>query len=65
MIAEVESGAVVIILLTACLTILATPCPGISLWETVVDSNSRYGAMQSNFHTFTAAGKTYAIQFVR
>ena len=41
------------------------PCTGIALWETVVDGSSRYGAMQSNFHTFASAGNTYAIQFVR
>jgi hypothetical protein len=38
---------------------------GISLWEGAVDSGSRYGAMQTNFHTFISAGNTYAIQFVR
>lgn len=30
-----------------------------------MDGNSRYAAMQSNFHTFVADGSVYAIQFVR
>ena len=30
-----------------------------------MDSNSHYGAMQSNFHTFGSADSTFAIQFVR
>lgn len=38
---------------------------GISLWEGVVHGNSRYGAMQKNFHTFTSSDSTYAIQFVK
>ena len=38
---------------------------GISLWELEVDRSSRYNAMQTNFHTFSVSGKTYAIQFAK
>ena len=38
---------------------------GISLWELEVDRSSRYSAMQTNFHTFSVGGKTYAVQFAK
>ena len=38
---------------------------GISLWELEVDRSSKYNAMQTNFHTFSVSGKTYAIQFAK
>ena len=38
---------------------------GISLWELEVDRSSQYNAMQTNFHTFSVGGKTYAVQFAK
>lgn len=61
-IAEVESGIVVklhIIVCTCCVTL------GITLWEAEVTENSGYNAMQTNFHTFSSTGKTFAVQFAK
>ena len=44
---------------------LAVVCAGIALWEEEVGPESRYHAMQSNFHTFVTKGHTFAIQFAK
>lgn len=36
---------------------------GISLWEAELSESCGYNAMQTNFHTFSSEGKTFAIQF--
>ena len=57
---EVQSVGTVL-----CVHVCVLITAGISLWEGVVGSSSQYRAMQSNFHTFSSADCTYALQFVR
>lgn len=38
---------------------------GIALWECLITGESKYNAMQTNFHTFSVDRKPHSIQFAK